>query len=224
MSTMHLPRLKKDNSLSQAVYQAISKEIARGKLRAGDKITEIGISQAMGISRAPVREALKRLAQEHLITLTPRSGCHVADMAPDEIEEIYDIRVKLECMALEKALGRFKVEKIQLFKEKFEELHNVATRRQAEKEIDLDAQLHDMIAQVSGLKNVQRMLKSLWARTQLIRLREAERGYLPVDACKEHVSLLIAILKSDKRAAVKLLREHIEHTKKTVLEHLNNPG
>ncbi|MBD3346385.1 MAG: FCD domain-containing protein [Chitinivibrionales bacterium] len=216
---MHLPDLKIDTSLSEAVYRAIRKEIASGRLKAGQKITESEISLAMGISRAPVREAFKRLAMDHLVNLIPRSGCYVADLDEKEIEEIFEIRKRLECMALEYAFANFSAHRLRDLRNRFESCKTMASREAVEKEIKLDGYLHDLIAIKSGCDNLKEMLKALWSRIEIIRLREAERGYVPVDAAKEHIALLDSLIDGDKDRAVDLLARHIENSKKTVISH-----
>jgi len=117
---MRLWNLKKDNSLSEKVYQRIYKRIISGTLKGGDKITEASISSSMGISRAPVREALKRLSEDHLVVLVPRSGCFIALLSKEEVEEIYEIRKRLECMALEYAFEKLDINEVRDLKNEFQ--------------------------------------------------------------------------------------------------------
>ena len=132
-------------------------------------------AEALGLSRAPVREALKRLAEDHLVELVPRSGCFVAELTPDEIEEIYEIRTRLECMALEYAFGRFDLKHIRALKAEFEACRTLAPGRVVKRETELDSQLHKLICQTSGRRNLQEMLQKLRARVQIFRVREASR-------------------------------------------------
>ena len=135
---MKLPNLKKDNSISRIVHQSIYKQILSGKLKPNDRITEQAISKSMGISRAPVREALKRLAEDRLIVLEPRSGCFVADLPKEEIEEIYEIRKRLESMALEFAFNNLDYKQIKTLKKQFLEAGKLSPRDMVKKETKQD--------------------------------------------------------------------------------------
>lgn len=219
---MKFPNLKKDNSLSEKVYQAIYKQILSGKMPPGGRITELEISNSMGVSRPPIREALKRLAEDRLVLLVPRSGCFVADLKPEEIEEIYEIRKRLECMAMEYAFGRFEVEELKEIKEQFIACEKLSSASLVKNEIKIDAQFHKLIAEKSHLQNLQEMLGKLRARVEVFRVRESNYTERAKDALQEHIRILNAILSNDKTRAIQELENHIEHTKQNVLTNLKN--
>ena len=214
---MRLPKLGTDNSLSEIVYQAVYKQILAGKLKPGAKITEASLSGSMEISRAPVREALKRLAEDRLVTLVPRSACYVSELNAEEIEEIYEIRKRLESMALEYAFARFDRRVLEELRGKFSDCENQSGVQFVKKEIQLDNQLHNLISQSSGCPNLQEMLEKLRARVQIFRVREADYHERAQDALQEHIRILDAVLSNDKAAAINELEIHIEHTKRNVL-------
>jgi DNA-binding GntR family transcriptional regulator len=219
---MRLWNFKKDNSLSEKVYQRIYKKIVSGTLKGGDKITEAGISNSMSISRAPVREALKRLAEDHLVVLVPRSGCFVAKLSNEEVNEIYEIRKRLECMALEYAFEKLDINEVKDLKDEFQKCLDPAWRERIKKEIQLDSQLHKMISKMSRCKNLEELLAKLRARIQVFRVQEADYVARADDAIKEHIDLLDAIIAGNKSAAIESLARHIEHTKNNVLSNLRN--
>lgn len=214
--------LKRDNSLSEKVYQRIYRKIVSGGLKGGDKITEAGISSSIGISRAPVREALKRLAEDHLVVLVARSGCFVAQLGREEVEEIYEIRKRLECMALEYAFEKLDANQIKRLKDEFQKCLDTSRPKRIKREIQLDTQLHNMISRMSGCKNVEEMLGKLRARIQVFRVKEADYVTRADDALREHMDLLDAIMAGNKNAAIECLATHIEHTKNNVLSNLRN--
>ena len=219
---MSTSNFKKDNSFSAKVYQRIYRKIISGSLKSGDKITEAGISSSMGISRAPVREALKRLAEDHLVVLVARSGCFVAQLSREEVEEVYEIRKRLECMALEYAFEKLDINQIKRLKNEFRKCLDTSRPKRIKREIQLDAQLHNMVSRMSGCKNVEEMLGKLRARIQVFRVKEADYVTRADDALREHMNLLNAIIAKNKRAAIKSLAAHIEHTKNNVLSNLCN--
>lgn len=213
---------RKDNSLSKFVYQAIYKRILTGNLQPGEKITETNISSTMGISRAPVREAFKRLSEDRLVVLVPHSGCYITDLLPEEIKEIYEIRQRLECMALEYALDKFDVEELKKIKNQFLACRKLSSTAMARKETKLDSELHNLIAQKSGCRNLQEMLEKLRARVEVFRVREANYTKRAKEALEEHLKILNAILSKNKARAIKELEHHINRTMKNVLNNLKN--
>lgn len=217
-----LPNLKKDNSISEIVYQAVYKQILAGKINPGNRITELELSQKMGISRAPVREALKRLAEDRLVVLKPRSGCFVSDLKPEEIEEIYEIRKRLECMAMEYAFEKFDAEELKKIKKQFLACKKLSSASLVKNETKLDSQLHKLIAEKSCCPNLQEMLGKLRARVEVFRVRESNYVERAKGALQEHVRILNALLSNNKAMAIKELESHIEHTKKNVLSNLKN--
>lgn len=219
---MRSSNLKKDNSLSAKVYQKIYRKIISGDLKGGDKITEAGISSSLGISRAPVREALKRLAEDHLVVLVARSGCFVAQPGREEVEEIYEIRKRLECMALEYAFEKLDTNQIKRLKTEFQKCLDTSRPKRIKREVQLDTQLHKMISRISGCKNVEEMLGKLRARIQIFRVKQADYVTRADDALREHIKLLDAIIAKNKKAAIESLARHIEHTKNNVLSNLRN--
>ena len=215
---MRLADIEKDHSLCEAVYQTVYKQIMTGKLSPGQKIAECNISAALGISRSPVREALKRLAEDCLVTFVPRKGCCVTESTRAELEEIYEIRKRLECLALEQAFARLDRNELAALRQKFAECRNLAEPKLLKGELKLDAQLHHLIAQASGWHNLCEMLGKIRARIQVYRVRQALCLEWANRALNEHIQLLDILLAGDKAQAIHCLEAHIESTKQSILQ------
>ena len=215
---MRLPRLGKDTSLGETVYQAVYRQIVTGKLRPGARVTESSISGAMSISRAPVREALKRLAEDQLITFVPRKGCFVSKATPAQLEEIYEIRKRLECLALERAFDKLDHLELVALKKEFTECFNLTEPKLLKQELKLDAQLHQLIAQASGWPDLYEMLGKLRARIEVYRVRQSHSLRRADCALKQHLQILDALLAANKPQAVCCLEAHIESTKQNILK------
>jgi DNA-binding GntR family transcriptional regulator len=213
---MKIQPQKTDNSLSELVYQTVYKEIASGRYKPAQRITEENISASLGISRAPVREGLKRLAEDRLVVLVPRSGCYVADVTAKDVEEVFEIRKRLELMALEYAFDRLDSEKIESLLTSLKHCSEDA-KTSTKKAIQLDAQLHTLFTQESQCPTLQELLDKLRAQIQIFRVTQAAAIERARDALNEHICLLEAILAKDKPKALRCLEGHIEHTKQNVL-------
>ncbi len=219
---MKLNKIKIHNSLSEKVYEEIYRQISLGKLQPGQKITESQISQAMGISRAPVREAFKQLADDKLITLVPRSGCYVSKISSSEISEIYEIRKLLECMALEHAFDKLNLKQIAELKNKFQECLDDEEDVLIKKTIVLDNQFHCIISKASECQNLSEILEKFRARIQLLRIRKSNVKGHAKNAIAEHLGIINSILDRKKQDAINLLTQHIENTKIDLLRILES--
>jgi DNA-binding GntR family transcriptional regulator len=216
---MKYPQLNKDISLSETVYQTICNRIITGDLKPGQKITEAWLAKTMGISRAPVREAYKRLKEDKLIILVPRSGCFIADLSTTEIDEIFELRKCLEPMALKYAMNNFDKKELEVIRKKFLRCLKTGGEQFTSREIALDSELHGLIAEKSCLPNLHEMLDKLRARVQIFRIKEAYRRERAIDALREHLDILNAILEGNTEAAITALVRHIEHSRQNVAEH-----
>ncbi len=214
---MKKKRDKKHHALSDMVYEKLYDRIVTGKYEPGRRIKEMQIAEAEGISRAPVREAIRRLSEDRLITLVPRSGCYVRSLTREDAKTIFDIRKRLECLAMEYAFDRFDMAKVARLKEAFEKCRRLDDAKMVAKEVKLDSQLHSLIYETSGSGDLQALLDKLWAKIQLFRLREAMEPDRAGVALAAHVGILDAILAGDKTGAMSLLTEHIEETQRYTL-------
>ena len=219
---MKLKNIKQDNSLSDKVYQQLFKSLITGNLSPGQKITEAELAKAMGISRSPIREALMRLAKDHLVELVPRSGCYVTVLTENEIREIYEIRSRLECMALEHAFEKLKYnpKPLALLLKDFKSCIGETNEAFIKKEVRLDTKLHDLIAEQSDCLNLREMLANLRTRLEIFRVQTTGMGVRATEALNEHIDIIQAILNDDLDLALRYLTEHIEHTRNNVLSFL----
>ena len=216
---MPILRSKKHNSLSDTVYEDVYKRMLTGKLKSGQKITETQIAQFQGISRGPVREAMKKLAEDGLVTLIPRSGCYVWKFTREEVLEIYDIRKCLESLAMEYAFDKFDRKKLETLRERFRKSMLLKDEKFAREELKLDSQFHALIYETAGGDNLQDMLLRLHAKTQIFRTREVQASRAQL-ALEHHTAILDAILAGKKTQAIKLLENHIETSRKYILSTL----
>jgi DNA-binding GntR family transcriptional regulator len=215
---------KKHNALSDTVYEGLYAKIVSGRLKPGTRITEQEVAEAEGVSRAPVREALKRLAQDRLVEFVPRSACYVRRLTREDVEDLFAVRADLERLAMQRAFGRFDTAEVESIRVMFAGCLDLGDRRLARRELALDVEFHRLIHVTSGSVIIQDMLDKLWARIQVLRAREAMRGDRAKVALEGHIAILDAILEADRRKALRLLKEHIEEARRYALSTLVADG
>lgn len=210
---------KKYNSLSDTVHEVLFRQIRTGKLKPGQKITETQIAQSQEISRGPVREAMKRLAEDRLITLVPRSACYVCELTLQEAVEIYDIRERLESLALEYAFDAFDRKKIETLREKFHACSKLKGDKFTREELKLDSRFHLLMYETAGRSNLRDILNRLHAKIEIFRTREAQASRAKL-ALEHHIAILDAILAGKKKQALRLLDDHIQASREYILSTL----
>ena len=205
------------DSLSDGVYQGLFDDIVNGRLRPGQRITEQEISDARGISRAPVREAIAKLAVDGLLRLVPRSGCYVCTLSERDIQQIFDIRVRLETLALDYAFDAFDHAQLAKLRAKIVVCQGRAERRLLREEEPLDTLFHATILNAAASPLLQDLLGKLLARVRVFQAIGSRDLGKARDALENHVAILDAILASDRRTARQLLQEHLEVARKNAV-------
>lgn len=198
------------DSLSDGVYQGLFDDIVNGRLRPGQRITEQEISGARGISRAPVREAIAKLAVDGLLRLVPRSGCYVCALSERDIQHIFDIRARLETLALDYAFDAFDPAQLAKLRARLMACQGHDERKMLREEEPLDTLFHATILNAAASPLLQDLLGKLLARVRVFQALGSRDPGKARDALKTHVAILDAILDGDRAAARRRLREHLE--------------
>jgi GntR family transcriptional regulator, rspAB operon transcriptional repressor len=204
-------------SLAERVYDHVCEKIAAGKLKQGDKITELGICAELGISRAPVREALRKLAEDHIVVIYPRSSCFVAKLDGEEIREIYEIREHLECMALRHAFDNFEIDKARELQSEFKHCLQLENSEFICEGAKLDVRLHKLIIDKAGCSNLEVLLNKITSRLQIFRTMTFDSVERAQAALSEHIEVLEGIIRNDRRRSINALKKHIRHSRNNML-------
>ena len=198
--------LKKMN-LSDQAYDELVKKIISGGYPGGTTLQEEKLASEFGISRTPVREALKRLAAEGLIEQLPRKGFRVAMPDDDALTELFECRCGLELLALKNAMGAIPPEKIETLKEK---LRSAARRKDSRRiALEADGEMHALFSDHCGNRYLSALIQQFRTKTAPYRnYRNRERAPLE-ELITERMESLDAVLAGDTEKASILLRKHI---------------
>ncbi len=209
-------------SRNSQTYSSIKRMILFGQLGPGRKLVHEELAEALKVSRTPVREALERLYQEGFVTRLPRRGFYVTGITRDEAYGLYGAREALELFALQVTLERGPLPRSALntlsaYAKRYEELIN--TQMLTER-ILADMLFHLKLAEFSGNRYVVRLLAQTFERSALKRRHEGYRYDRSTFAATEHTQLLDALAKHDKRAAMQVLRKHVQSARDALLSQL----
>lgn len=198
-------------SLSQQAYNKIKDALCTGEIVAGDILSENQLAQELGMSRTPVREALRALASENWLEIKNGVGAYVKPLSSKDIEDIYEIRCLLEVQAAKTAVYYISDEEIDNLARRFQELlQNYADGKLSSPQYfsQLDWELHELIVERctnNYLKVIMRNNNSSIKRYQLLSF-EARNDIK--DSTLQHLNILSLLRQRDIPALTKALTEH----------------
>lgn len=195
-------------SMETHVCERLTELLVSGRLLPGTRLTEERLAAELGVSRTPIREALRRLAQDGLVELLPRRGINLRRLSRAEVRELYQIRGVLEGLATFLATNRLTQEDIDYLKAGAEQEAQDLAAGKAEF-WDLDVELHGMLIERCGNGRLQKMLESLhnisrYSRSQYVGTRDPANP-----SHGEHLAILDAIEQRDPALAEKKMRDHL---------------
>lgn len=196
-------------------YQNLRDAILTWTLSPGSPIVEQEISDQLGISRTPVREALKQLEAEGLVKVIPQRGTFVSDLSTQDVEEIFALRESLEIMALKVAIGNIPSDQLTKL-ESF--LSSLTPDSPHEQFFESDRMLHEIIVNHGGNERLAHFLDSLNVQVERVRRISAARPNRLDLSMREHLGILRAIRARDWNAAESELRQHIRNVKQSTLD------
>lgn len=213
----------KQESTRTKVYMAVRDAIISGRLRTGQKLTEIGLATTFKVSRSVIREALRELVRDGLVEQNAYKSTTVVRLTPEQVDEILSVRLVLELEAVRLVHGRLADSDRRVLRERAAQLES--TRGDEQRHASLDLALHDRLWQLSGNRTLQTLLRQitapLFAMGVIMRSSRAIRtlGRHPVSPA-DHRVLIDAICDGSCDQAVEALRAHITHNWQRVKEHL----
>lgn len=196
--------------LRDEAYQRIRQRIISLEMPPGATIDETELQETLGLGRTPIREALLRLSQEHLVVIVPRRGMFVSDVSLIDLRQLFEVRLVMETMAVQLAVERGTDEQWQEMERILNDLPEPGTPGENEIMLQIDEQCHHLIYQACGNRFLASTLSPLFAqsvRLWYLLLNEI-RSVRP--AIVEHIALLEALKDGDEARAVQFIQQHID--------------
>jgi len=194
-------------SLESQTYETMRRAILRGDLPAGRRLVQGELAAELGTSRIPVRDALKRLEADGLVTVDGRGTYVVNSFGPDDVREIYDLRFLLEPYAVERAMEHLEEAEIAELGELVDRMEAAAMDGDGKAYVQLNQDFHMRLYEASGHQRLIRMVRSLWSSRPLFDPIESRGGF--DDSVSEHRDIMRAIVEGDVAAARTAVEEHI---------------
>ena len=218
----HLQPIKLDSykPLRELVCENIRQAIIDGTFSPGERLMEIQLADEMGVSRTPVREAIRKLELEGFVVMIPRRGTYVADISIKDITEIYEIRTCLDTLAAGLAAERITDEELEALNRLLVEIGQHIADNNMEKIVEADTAFHDILYQASRNERLRSIINNL--REQLTGIRGRSMSYPGrlIETMEEHRTLVDSIAARDSERAQEAARVHIENAEHTLMKSL----
>jgi DNA-binding GntR family transcriptional regulator len=207
MTEINLPLGVTHAPLTKLVTSAIRDRIMSGDIALGTRLVEGRLSEELGVSRMPVREALRELASEGIVTIEPRRGASVTMYTEEQKREMIEVRATLEALNAKLAAKRHDPEQIAELERVLEEGARISENGGLREFIEQNDRFHEALANVGGNSVLQDMIRSLRDRTAMLfapvaRIRARENW-------DEHASILRAVIDGDAELAALLAARHV---------------
>lgn len=207
--------------LRDVVYKKLRRAILLEELKAGERLTEIHLADKLGVSRTPIREAIRKLELEGLVILMPRRGTIVAEITEKSLKDVLEVRRVLDMLSAELACERMEEKGKEALKEAcfaFKEAAESGDLRElAQKDVDL----HNIIVEATGNVVLQQMIGNLFEQMYRYRIKYLKAHNHYEMLVKEHLGIYESIVERDKERAVRLAKEHIDHQEEAIMSSLH---
>ena len=206
--------------LRDVVFNTLREAILRGDLEPGERLMEIALANRLGVSRTPIREAIRKLELEGLVVMIPRRGAQVASITQKDLKDVLEVRTSLEVLATELACQRMDAEQFDDLKKALRAFEKALGGKDVTEIARRDVDFHDVIfasTQNARLVQILNNLREQMYRDRLEYLKDfsSHRRLLT-----EHQQLVEAIEKKDSQAAVHIIKEHIYNQEISVIRNL----
>lgn len=206
--------------LRDVVFNTLRQAILKGELEPGERLMEIQLADRLGVSRTPIREAIRKLELEGLVLMIPRKGAEVAKISEKSLRDVLEIRRALDALAIELCIERMTEADIQSLREAQQEFCKSVESGEAMVIAESDEHFHDVIYNSTNNPRLVQMLNNL--REQMYRYRleyikDAEKHQILV---QEHDQILKTISERDVAGAKAAIREHVDNQVTTVAKNI----
>lgn len=210
-------------SLADQVYEKMEQDIILGVYPRGEVLTELKLVEQLGVSRTPIREALRRLEQERLIADTGK-GSVILGITEDDLVDIMNIRLRIEGLASYYATLNATEEDLKRLENVVELQSFYYERRDIEHLEQLDGEFHDLICVMSRRAVLSDTLQPLHRKTKRYRRASIDKRHRTSRSIEEHRDIYLAVASGNAELAQELTTKHIENAMQSMMEGMNYHG
>ena len=207
--------------LRDVVFNTLRRAILKGELKPGERLMEIALADKLGVSRTPIREAIRKLELEGLVVMAPRKGAKVASITERDLNDVLEVRKGMEVLAISLACKRItgeELEKLESIERSFQSLIESGNLTEL---AEMDVKFHDTIYQATNNQRLVQLLNNL--REQMYRYRMEYLKDIAVrrTLAEEHKAICEALRGRDESKAQNYVSVHIDNQQKAISRSLN---
>ncbi len=207
--------------LRDVVFQTLRQAILTGEFAPGERLMEIALADRLGVSRTPVREAIRKLELEGLVVMIPRRGAEVARITEKDLRNVLEVRCALEELSASLACERITDEEKEQLRVALDDFEKAVQNKDISEIVEKDIEFHDVIFNASKNDRLIQILNNL--REQMYRYRmeyTKDKEYHNV-LIQEHREIYEAMKNQDKQKVMNALKEHIYHQELNVIRNIH---
>lgn len=206
--------------LRDVVFNTLRQGILKGELMPGERLMEIHLADQLGVSRTPIREAIRMLELEGLVKMVPRKGAQVSNISKDDLKDVLEVRKALDTLAVKLACERIDKEGLARLKLGAINFRDSVNTGDATKIAEADVAFHDEIHRASGNKRLSSMVNNLAERLFRYRLEYIKESTDRTQLINEHDEIVRCIEMGDKEGALKIMEQHIDNQEISIISQL----
>ncbi|RHP52787.1 GntR family transcriptional regulator [Clostridiaceae bacterium AF31-3BH] len=199
-------------SLRGKVFESIREDILSGRYEQNTELKETAIGAELGVSRTPVREALRQLELEGLVTIIPNRGAYVNMITAKDVQDIYVIRSMLEGLCARWATEHITQEQLDNLEETLCLTEYHTEKKNYDKLYELDSLFHEQLYEAGGSRILNHVLSDFHDYVKMVRKATISTSSRSVKSTEEHRAIFEAIRDKDADKAEALAKEHVKHT------------
>ncbi len=206
--------------LRDVVFNTLRKAILTGELKPGERLMEIHLANRLGVSRTPIREAIRKLELEGLVIMIPRRGAEVAQITEKSLKDVLEVRRALDALCVELACDRINEEEEGLLKDACDEFERATATKDATVIARADVAFHDIIVQATGNQRLVQLINNLSEQMYRYRFEYIKDENRHESLVNEHRIIYESIVRRDKRKAAEAARLHIDNQENSIIRQL----
>ena len=203
--------------LRDVVFNTLRQAILTGELKPGERLMEIHLANRLGVSRTPIREAIRKLELEGLVTMIPRRGAEVAQITEKSMKDVLEVRRTLDALSAELACERISAEEEEALKKACLNFEAAVKTKDTKAIAKADVAIHDIIAAATGNQRLIQLINNLAEQMYRYRFEYIKDATQHERIIEEHSIIYESIVKKDKEAAAEMAKTHIDNQEKAVI-------
>lgn len=206
--------------LRDVVFNTLRQAILTGELKPGERLMEIHLADRLGVSRTPIREAIRKLELEGLVIMIPRRGAEVAQITEKSMNDVLEVRRALDALCVELACDRISEEELEALRLACENFEKAVATKDIKSIAQADVELHDIITKATGNQRLISLINNLSEQMYRYRFEYIKDSGQHERLIGEHRVIYESLVKKDKETACKAVKLHIDNQKKAIIEQI----